>query len=63
MQEMDILLLHYLEHHYPQAGRAEQAAFARLLEQADDVLWDWLSGRGCSDDADLQALTARIRQR
>jgi len=57
------MLLHYLEQHYPQAGRAEQAAFARLLEQADDVLWDWFSGRGCSDDADLQAITARIRQR
>jgi len=57
------MLLHYLEHQYPQAGRAEQAAFARLLEQADDVLWDWFSGRGCSDDADLQAITARIRQR
>ncbi len=63
MQELDVLLLAFLDHHYPHADQATKQAFANLLQQADDLLWDWLSGRGESHDATMQALIERIRRR
>ncbi len=60
MQEMDILLLRYLDTNYDQADTSEQQAFAELLQQQDDVLWDWLSGRGLPDDANLSQLVCRL---
>ena len=45
MQEMDILLLRFLDEYYDQSNSDTQTAFADLLQEQDDVLWDWLSGR------------------
>lgn len=61
MQELDVLLLNYLEQHYDQAGTDEQQAFSRLLKTQDDVLWDWLSGRGLPDDPSTSQLIQRIQ--
>jgi len=56
-----MLLLAYLDAQYPHADQATQQAFAQLLQQPDDVLWDWLSGRLRSTDLSLQSLIADIR--
>lgn len=53
MQEMDILLLRYLDEYYDEASKPLQLAFASLLEQQDDVLWDWLSGRSQPQHQDM----------
>ena len=42
-------------------GDAELQAFTRLLEAADNVLWDWVSGAGEPADAELGALVQRLR--
>lgn len=63
MQELDLLLLNYLQQQYPQADAITQQAFVELLQQSDDLLWDWLSGRvRCGDDS-LQLLIDSIRGR
>lgn len=61
MQEMDILLLRFLDQHYDQASPEIQAAFAQMLEQQDDVLWDWLSGQVLPDDRHFLQLVEQIR--
>lgn len=43
-KELDVLLMRYLERHYPKAGPAEQRAFEALLELQDPQLQDYLSG-------------------
>lgn len=63
MQELDTLLLSYLEHHYPHASIASRQSFMVLLQQPDDVLWDWLSGRMQCQDTELQALIDFMRSR
>lgn len=60
MKELDVLLLGYLEQHYPTAGAAEQACFDALLALPDPVLWDSLCGRA-GVSADCQALLVKLQ--
>ncbi len=62
MQELDILLLRYLDQQYEHAEHAQKLAFAALLQQQDDVLWDWLSGRDVPEQPVLAQLVAQITQ-
>ncbi len=39
MKELDILLMHYLEHNYEQSSPSEQQAFQSLLELPDTDLY------------------------
>jgi antitoxin CptB len=61
MKELDVLLLRYLEHHYPHAGDADQRAFARIIELQDPELFGYLVGRDVPQDASLRDVIARIR--
>lgn len=45
MKELDVLLLNYLERHYPTASAEQRQAFGELLELPDPLLWDWLIRR------------------
>jgi antitoxin CptB len=60
MQEMDILLLRYLEKGWPGASPSEREDFERLLETEDDVLWDWLISREQPSDPRLACLVEGI---
>ncbi len=60
MKELDVLLLGYLEQHYPHTSAAERQAFADLLELPDPQLWSYLSGREPPADEQLAALIERI---
>lgn len=50
MKELDVLLEHYLAHHFAEAGDAEQQAFRELLECQDPVLWDYVMERDQPQD-------------
>jgi antitoxin CptB len=61
MKELDVLLLRYLEHHYPHSGDADRQAFARIIELQDPELFGYLVGRDLPPDASLRDVIARIR--
>ena len=42
MLELDLLLVDFARRRYPDLNQADQAAYQRLLEQDDWVVWDWL---------------------
>ena len=44
MQELDVLMLRYLDQRYPAASEPERAVFLRLLDTEDDKLWHWMMG-------------------
>ena len=50
MRELDVLLLNYLERHFPDASPAEQRGFIALLEFPDPVLLAYLTGRDTPAD-------------
>ena len=62
MQELDVLMLRYLEQRYATASDADRGVFLRLLDTEDDKLWHWFMGHETAPDAELDALVQRIRQ-
>jgi succinate dehydrogenase flavin-adding protein (antitoxin of CptAB toxin-antitoxin module) len=60
MRELDFLLARYLDSDYSRAPAVEQAAFARLLELQDPVLWGLLLGREQAQDPELAHVVERI---
>lgn len=60
MRELDALLTRWLSDHYPTADTKARAQFALLLEQEDDVLWNWLLGRSSPQSPELAALVDQI---
>ena len=53
MLELDLMLEAYLEKGWPNADGAAKARFARLLDENDQDLFEWLMGRRVAEDADL----------
>jgi antitoxin CptB len=63
-RELDALLGGWLDHGHAAAGAALQADFDALLDVADPLLWDWLTGRAVPDPrfaAIVDAIRARHR--
>lgn len=56
MKELDLLMESYLQQDYPQASKARQAAFEKLLGYQDPLILDLLFGRERDADAEVQAL-------
>lgn len=61
MREMDILLLHYLNHCYSSASNKEQQAFEALLEEHDVDILAWITNIRPADQQYL-SLIQFIRQ-
>ena len=61
MLENDIILTRYLDSVGRAMPEADLIALDRLLDLADNELWDLLSGRTEVDDDDLQQLVRRLR--
>ncbi|WP_347989165.1 succinate dehydrogenase assembly factor 2 [Methylomonas sp. AM2-LC] len=59
--ELDILLLNYLENHFPQANADTQQGFLRLLELEDTELMQYLLGEAVPKDTVLAGLTSMMR--
>ncbi len=61
MKELDLVLLRYLEHHYPAAPERERGAFERILDLQDPEVFGYLVGRDVPKDDALRDVVARIR--
>lgn len=60
MKELDMLLEHYLEHHYPQVSEDEQAAFRDILNLDDPVIWYYVMGRDEPGDEIQQRVVEKL---
>jgi antitoxin CptB len=61
MLENDLILTRYLDARGEAISEAEEAALSRLLDLADNELWDLLSGRTEAEDASLHPLLCALR--
>lgn len=61
MLENDLVLSQFLERRGAALEEAEVAALDRLLDLADDALWDLLSGRVEPGDPGLAPVLAALR--
>jgi antitoxin CptB len=59
--ELDLVLAVFLREELEQLMPDELASFSRLLDAADNDLWDWVSARCEPPDASLAALVERLR--
>lgn len=59
--ELDLVLETFQHEHLEKMSPEELDAFSRLLDSADNDLWDWVSGRGEPDDPSLAGLVQRLR--
>jgi antitoxin CptB len=62
MLENDIILTRYLDAAGRTMPETDVIALDRLLDLADNELWDLLSGRTETEDDTLQHLVRRLRQ-
>jgi antitoxin CptB len=44
LRELDVLLMNYFDHHFPQSGPERQQAFVALLELQDPTILSFLTG-------------------
>ena len=61
MQELDTLLLRFLEREWTSASEDRRAVFLQLLDTEDDRLWRWVLGHETAPDAELDTLVQHIR--
>jgi antitoxin CptB len=54
--ELDVVLNRFLERHFETLSAQQRAAFDRLLDNPDNDLWDFVTGKQSPPDAE----TARI---
>jgi antitoxin CptB len=59
--ELDLVLETFQREHLESMTPDELAAFARLLDEADNDLWDWVSARAEPSDPLLAGLVQRLR--
>jgi antitoxin CptB len=59
--ELDLVLDAFQREHLENLPPDELAAFSRLLDSADNDLWDWVSARGEPADPLLAGLVQRLR--
>jgi antitoxin CptB len=62
MKELDLLLLEYLDQHWPRATSGEREAFAALLELPDPGLAAYLLGHAPCPDRTLEPLLCLLRE-
>lgn len=62
MRELDLMLIPFFESCYALLPENIQADFARLLEESDQDLFNWLRGGELPDDPVYAELVKRIRQ-
>jgi antitoxin CptB len=59
--ELDIMFRRYLDRCYPNAVRAEQEAFLKLMDLEDNELIHYLIGTEVPQAADLKQLVTKMR--
>lgn len=63
MQELDLLLMGYLDHCYTAASAGEQAAFEYLITLQDPEILALLNGRAVAQDPELRDVVERLLTR
>jgi succinate dehydrogenase flavin-adding protein (antitoxin of CptAB toxin-antitoxin module) len=61
MKELVVLLQRFLERYGVQLNEAELGEFESLLDQEDDVLWDWLQDPRQCPQSGFRPLLEKIR--
>ncbi len=59
--ELDLVLEVFQREHLESMTPDELATFTRLLDEADNDLWDWVSARAEPSDPLLAGLVQRLR--
>ena len=59
--ELDLVLERFLRDDWGSLTADERGGFTRLLQAADNDLWDWVSGRGEPADSMEAGLVRRLR--
>lgn len=62
MQELDVLLIPFVEHHLKDLSSDLQTAYLRFVDCEDWELFDWLQRREEADDPQFRELINRILQ-
>jgi len=60
IRELDVLLTRYVDEKFPDAPAAEQAAFRRLLETQNPVIYAYCLGVEPAPNPEMRALISRI---
>ena len=60
MQELDLLLIPFVENHLQDLSQPLQSAYLRFIDREDWELFDWLQGREKPDDPELIELVHRV---
>jgi antitoxin CptB len=62
MRELDVVLAHYLQHQWPQAGAAERMAFRELLDRPDPEISGLLLGQTKPESEALARVLESLRR-
>jgi antitoxin CptB len=60
MQELDVMLIPFVENHLQNLPTDLQSAYLRFIDREDWELFDWLQGREQPEDPELKELVARV---
>ena len=60
MRELDVLLMRYMDRHYPAATPEQQTAFESLLNLQDPEIVALLAGRIIADDRATRDIVERL---
>lgn len=60
--ELDIVLTRFVEQHYANLSAKEKIAFVELLTEADNDLWEIISGVNATSTAHDEHLLSLLRQ-
>ena len=61
MKELDVLLEAFIAGNNEALLAGEWPAFERLLDEEDDVLFDWISGRNLPREPDMLEMINRLK--
>ena len=61
MLELDVLLGNFLNEAFLQQSPQEQVIFVQLLDNNDQDLFNWLTGRSEPEDQDQAMIIAKVR--
>ncbi len=60
MLELDLILMHFLEHEYQNLNAEQKQVFERLLDEEDQSLYRWFLKQDTPQDKSLAAMVEYI---
>ena len=62
-REMDLLLESFLDEYYARLSDDQQGAFARLLEESDMDIFNWVTGRSRPENREYLEIITTLQNR